>query len=105
MVSNIRGKRFCTWRAVDDEGEVLDHVVQNERDIAVASKLLGRLLRNQRVPPISITTDGRRFYCATRTQLGLEAIQRSGRLRDDNRVENSHLIIRRRERKIQGFKS
>jgi transposase-like protein len=105
MVSNIGGKRFYIWRAVDDEGEVLDHVVQKERDTAAASKLLSRLLRNQRVAPTSITTDGLRSYRAALAQLGLEAIHKPGRLRDNNRVENSHLMIRRRERKMQGFKS
>ncbi len=105
MVSNIGGRRFYIWRAVDDEGEVLDHVVQKERDTAAASTRLGRLLRNQRVSPTSITTDGLRSYRAALTEMGLEAIHKPGRLRDNNRVENSHLAIRRRERKMQGFKS
>ncbi len=105
MVSNIKGKRFYIWRAVDDEGEVLDHVVQKERDTAAASKLLGRLLRNQRVAPTSITTDGLRSYRAALAQFGLEAIHRPGRLRDNNRVDNSHLMSSRRERKMRGFKS
>lgn len=105
MVSNIRGRRFYIWRAVDDEGEVLDHIVQRERDTAAAKKLLKRLLRNQSVTPASIVTDGLRSYRAALTDMGLEAIHKPGRLRDNNRVENSHLAVRRRERKMQGFKS
>lgn len=46
------------WRAVDDESEVLDVVVQRRRDNEAALKLLRRLLRNQPVEPERITTDG-----------------------------------------------
>jgi len=46
------------WRAVDDEGEALDRIVQRRRDNEAALKLLGRLLRNQPVEPERITTEG-----------------------------------------------
>lgn len=105
MVSSIAGQQFYIWRAVDDEGEVLDLVVQRERDTAAALKLLKRLLRNQPVEPQSITTDGLRSYSAALHDLGLLAHHRPGRLRDNNRAENSHLPIRRRERQMQHFKS
>ena len=49
------------WRAVDDEGEVLDLVVQRRRDTEGALRLLKRLLRNQPVEPQTITTDGLLF--------------------------------------------
>jgi transposase-like protein len=61
VVSNIRGKRVYIWRAVDDEGEVLDLVVQKPRDTDAALKLLKRLLRNQQVEPEAIITDGLAF--------------------------------------------
>ena len=93
------------WRAVDDEGEVLDVVVQKRRDTAAALKRLGRLLRNQPVEPEVITTDGLRSYGAALKELGLEDLHRPGRLRENNRAENSHPPIRRRERKMQLFKS
>ena len=64
-----------------------------------------RLLRNQQVEPETITTDGLRSYPAALQILGLNDRHRPGRLRDNNRAENSHLSIRRRERKMQGFKS
>jgi transposase-like protein len=51
MVCNIGGERVYLWRAVDDEGEVLDLVVQKRRNTAAALKLLKRLLRNQGVEP------------------------------------------------------
>ncbi|KIC53732.1 MULTISPECIES: IS6 family transposase [Brevundimonas] len=105
MVCWIGGRRMYLWRAVDDEGEVLDLVVQRRRDTEAALKLLGRLLRNQSVEPERITTDGLASYGAALRALGLTEIHRPGRLRENNRVENSHLPIRRRERQQQGFKS
>ena len=105
MVCWIGGRRMYLWRAVDDEGEVLDLVVQRRRDTEAALRLLGRLLRNQSVEPERITTDGLVSYGAALRALGLTEIHRPGRLRENNRVENSHLPIRRRERQQQGFKS
>ena len=105
MVCNIGGKRMYLWRAVDDEGEVLDVVVQKRRDHAAALRLLKRLLRNQPVEPTCIVTDGLTSYGSALRELGLEKLHRPGRLRENNRAENSHLPIRRRERKMQLFKS
>ncbi|PZT99109.1 MAG: IS6 family transposase [Brevundimonas sp.] len=104
-VCRIGGRRMYLWRAVDDEGEVLDLVVQRRRDTEAALKLLKRLLRNQPVKPKRITTDGLLSYGAALRELGLAQIHRPGRLRENNRIENSHLPIRRRERQQQGFKS
>ena len=105
MVCWIGGRRMYLWRAVDDEGEVLDLLVQRRRDNEAALKLLGRLLRNHSVEPESIVTDGLASYGSALRELGLERVHRPGRLRENNRVENSHLPIRRRERQQQGFKS
>jgi len=105
MVCRIGGKRMYLWRAVDDEGEVLDVVVQRSRDAEAALKLLKRLLRNQRIAPETIVTDGLASYPAALQQLDLLHVHRPGRLRANNRAENSHLPIRRRERKMQLFKS
>jgi transposase-like protein len=105
MVCSIGGRRMYLWRAVDDEGEVLDLVVQRRRDTEAALKLLRRLLRNQPVEPESIVTDGLGSYGSALDQLGLRHLHRAGRLRENNRAENSHLPIRRRERQQQLFKS
>ena len=105
MVSTIAGERVWIWRAVDDEGEVMDMIVQKRRDVGAALRLMRRLLRNQQVEPEIIVTDGLRSYGAALQRLGLGDRHRPGRLRDNNRAENSHLSIRRRERKMQGFKS
>ena len=105
VVCTIGGKRLYLWRAVDDEGEVLDLVVQKRRDTDAALKLLRRLMRNQAVEPEVIVTDGLQSYTAALDQLGLRHLHRPGRLRENNRAENSHLPIRRRERQMQLFKS
>ena len=105
VVCRIGGKRMFLWRAVDDEGEVLDVLVQRRRDTEAALKLLKRLLRNQSIEPETITTDGLASYGAALDVLELRHIHRPGRLRENNRAENSHLPIRRRERQLQLFKS
>jgi len=105
MVCTIGGERVFLWRAVDDEGEVLDLVVQKRRNTRAALKLLNRLLRNQGVKPETIATDGLASYGSALRELGLKDRYRPGRLRENNRAENSHLPIRRRKRKMLGFKS
>lgn len=105
MVCTVGGRRMYLWRAVDDEGEVLDLVMQRKRDTEAALTLIKRLLRNQPTKPTAIVTDGLASYPAALAQLDLLDVHRPGRLRENNRAENSHLPIRRRERKQQGFKS
>jgi transposase-like protein len=105
MVCSIKGERWYLWRAVDAEGVVLDLVLQRGRDKAAALKLLRKLLRNQPVKPELTTTDGLASYKAALDELKLRHLHQPGRLRENNRAENSHLPIRRRERKQQGFKS
>ena len=105
MIVRISGKRMYMWRAVDREGEVLDVLVQKRRNKAAALKLLKKLLKNQGFVPEAIVTDGLRSYRAALRDLGALAIHQPGRLQDNNRVEGSHLPVRRRERKMQLFKS
>ena len=105
MIVRIGGKRMYMWRAVDKEGEVLDVLVQKRRNNKAALKLLRKLLKNQGFVPEAIVTDGLRSYRAALRELGALSIHQPGRLRDNNRVEGSHLPVRRRERKMQLFKS
>lgn len=105
MVVRIGGRHMYLWRAVDDEGEVLDILVQKRRNKAAALKLLRRLLKNQGIHPETITTDKLASYRAAARVLGLTGRHRPGGMRENNRAENSHLAIRRRERKQQKFKS
>ena len=105
MVVRIGGKIMFLWRAVDDEGEVLDMLVQKRRNRAAAFKLLRKLLKNQGVHPEAIVTDGLASYPAAASELGCKDHHRAGRLRDNNRAETAHISIRRRERQQQRFKS
>ncbi len=105
MVVKIGGKRMFLWRAVDDEGEVLDMFVQKRRNKAAAFKLLRKLLKTEGLHPETITTDKLASYRAAAKALNLQERHRPGGMRENNRAENSHLPIRRRERKMQKFKS
>jgi transposase-like protein len=104
MVVSIGGNRQWLWRAVDSEGEVLDLLVQSRRDKKAALRLMRKLLRKQGFVPTVLVTDKLRSYGAARRDLGLSARNEQG-LRQNNRAENSHQSVRRRERTMQGFKS
>lgn len=104
MVIVIRGKKYWLWRAVDNEGEVLDFLVQSRRNAKAAFKLMRRLLKKQGVVPTQIVTDKLRSYHVAFKSIGLTA-EHNDNKRANNRAENSHQPIRRRERKMQRFKS
>jgi putative transposase len=105
MVVRIGGARMFMWRAVDKEGEVLDILVQKRRNKAGALKLLRKLFKNQDAPPEQIVTGGLASCRAAMKIMGRREKLYPGQLRDRNRIENSRLSVRRRERKIQRFKS
>ena len=104
MVARIAGKRMYLWRAVDHEGEVLDMLVQRRRDKRAALRLMRKLLRKQGFAPKSLTTDKLGSYGSAFRHLRLTCPHEQG-LRANNRAENSHQVVRRRERKMQRFKS
>src|ERR1700677_1738542 len=99
MAVTIAGRPFWLWRAVDDEGEVLDLLVQRRRDRAAAVELMRKLLKKQGFAPDVGVTDKLRSYGAAKAEIRLSARHDQG-LRSNNRAENSH---RRRERKMQRF--
>lgn len=104
MVMVIRGKRHWLWRAVDNEGTVLDFLVQSRRNTQAAKKLMRSLLKKQKMSPTLIVTDKLRSYHAAFRELRLTA-EHIDNKRANNRAENSHQPVRRRERKMQRFKS
>ena len=104
MVVVIRGRRYFLWRAVDSEGEVLDFLIQSRRNTKAAIRLMRKLLKKQGFAPSTIVTDKLRSYGSAIRKLGLCAEHEQG-LRKNNRAENSHQPVRRRERKMQRFKS
>ena len=105
LVVRINGQRTYLWRTIDKESEVLDVPVQKSRNKAAALKLLKKLLKNEGAVPEAIVTDGLKSYPAAMTVFGCVGRHAPGRLRDNNRAENSHPPVRRRERKMQRFKS
>jgi putative transposase len=104
MVVSIQDKRMYLWRAVDSEGEVLDMLVQPKRDTAAALRLIRKLLKRQGYAPDELVTDKLGSYGAARRALRLSCRHEQG-LRKNNRAENSHQAVRRRERQQQRFKS
>src|SRR6202048_3794377 len=104
MVVRIAGKRMYLWRAVDHEGEVLDMLVQRRRDKRAALRLMRKLLKKQGFTPKLLTTDKLGSCGAAFRHLHLTRRHEQG-LRKNNRAENSHQAVRRRERKMQRFKS
>lgn len=104
MVIVIRGQRHWLWRAVDNEGEVLDFLVQSKRNAKAALKLMRKLLKKRGLAPSRITTDKLKSYHVAFRKLGLTA-EHIDNKRSNNRAENSHQPVRRRERKQQRFKS
>ena len=92
------------WRAVDAEGEVLDVLAQTRRNKQAALKLMRKLLKKYAFVPDRLVTDDLRSYAAAVRDLGLTLRHDRGRWRN-NRAENSHQPTRRREGKMQGFKS
>src|SRR3712207_1983014 len=105
MFANIGGQRMYLWRAVDAEGEVLDVLVQAKRDRKAAQRLMRKLLKKQGMAPDEWVTDKNPSYGAALRDLKLTRAPHTRRKRANNRAESSHVPVRRRERKLQGFKS
>jgi transposase-like protein len=86
VYTKINGKMVYLWRAVDDEGTVLDVLVQSRRNTKAAIRLLRKLLRNQGIKPTRIVTDRLGSYGAALKFLGLKHLQDIGGQKN-NRAE------------------
>lgn len=102
MYVRLSGEMVYLWRAVDHEGEVLESFVTRTRDRGVALTFMEKALKRHGAPE-AITTDGLRSYRAAMDELGNTAKQEIGRWAN-NKVENSHLPFRRRERAMLRFR-
>ena len=98
----INGEMHYLWRAVDHEGEVLESFASKTRDKPAALKFMKKLMKRHSKAKV-ITTDGLRSYKAAMKELGNTEKQEVGRWAN-NRVENSHLPFRRRERAMLRFR-
>ena len=104
VVLTIAGKKHWLWRAVDQEGFVLDVLVQSRRDKKAAKRSFRKLLKKQGRTPRVLIIDKLRSYAAAKREImpGVEPRQHRGL---NNRAENSHQPTRRRERIMKQFKS
>ena len=102
MVVRLNGEHVYLWRAVDHEGEVLESYVTRKRDKAAALRFMKKTLKRHGQAEM-IVTDGLRSYSAAMRELGNSERQETGRWLN-NRVENSHLPFRRRERAMLKFR-
>src|SRR3954470_2041028 len=104
VVLKIAGKKHWLWRAVDQDGIVLDVLVQRRRDKQAAKRLLRKLLKRQRRAPRVMITDKLASYGTAKREImpGVEHRRHKGL---NNRAENLHQPTRRRERQMKRFKS
>ncbi|SDD84537.1 putative transposase [Streptomyces prasinopilosus] len=100
----INGDQKYLWRAVDQDGTVLDILVQNRRDKSAARRFFRRLLKTTRTVPRVIITDKLRSYGAAHRQV-MPSVEHRSHKGLNNRAENSHQPTRQRERAMKGFRS
>jgi putative transposase len=100
----IASKKYWLWRAVDQDGTVLDILVQSRRDKRAAKRLLRKLLKKQMRPPRVLITDKLASYGAAKGEV-MPSIEHRKHKGLNNRAENSHQPTRRRERQMKRFKS
>jgi len=100
----IRGTKHWLWRAVDQDGVVLDVLVQSRRDKKAAKRLLRKLLKRQMRPPRVMITDKLASYSAAKDEV-MPSVEHRRHKGLNNRAENSHQPTRRRERQMKRFKS
>jgi putative transposase len=97
-------ERHYLWRAVDQDGNVLDILVQSRRNKQAAKKFFRKLLKGLTYVPRVIITDKLKSYGAAKREI-LPGVEHRQHRSLSNRAENSHQPTRQRERRMQGFKS
>jgi putative transposase len=100
----INGRLQYLWRAVDQDGNVLDILVQDRRDKAAARRFFRRLMKKSRMVPRVVVTDKLRSYDAAHREVMPSVEHRQSKYLN-NRAENSHQPTRQRERAMKGFRS
>jgi putative transposase len=100
----INGSIHYLWRAVDQDGEVLDIMVQSRRDKRAAKKFFRKLLKRLRYVPRTIVTDKLKSYSAAKAEV-MPSVAHHQQKYQNNCAENSHQPTRLRERLMRRFKS
>ncbi len=100
----IRGEFHFLWRAVDQDGDVIDILVTKRRDLRAAKRFFRRALKHQGQAPWQLITDKLRSYPAAHREIFPSVVHRTGQY-ENNRAEVSHQHTRVRERQMRRFKS
>jgi putative transposase len=100
----LQGRRQCLWRAVDEDGDVIDILVQSRRDGRAALRFFRKLLKGQGCVPRRLVTDKLRSYPAACRTVMPSAVHCTDQFAN-NRTEVSHQPTRQRERQMRRFKS
>ena len=100
----IRGERHYLWRAVDQDGDVIDILVQRRRSASAAKRFFRKLLKGQESEPRWLITDKLRSYGAAHKSV-MRSVEHVTARYANNRAEVSHQPSRQRERQMRGFKS
>jgi len=100
----INGVLYYLWRAVDQDGDEIDILVQKRKDKHAAKRFFKKLLKGQQAAPIKIVTDKLRSYSAAKKEL-IPGVEHSTEQCENNRCELSHQPSRQQERQMRKFKS
>ncbi|MFF1352030.1 IS6 family transposase [Streptomyces sp. NPDC058322] len=100
----VNGEQKYLWRAVDQDGNVLDILVQSRRDTAAARRFFRRLMKKTCSVPRVVVTDKLRSYGAAHREV-MPSVEHRSHKGLNNRAENSHQPTRQRERAMKGFRS
>ena len=104
IVVAIQGQRRYLWRAVDQDGDLIEILVQKRKDTQAAKRFFRKALGSQFQVPIEITTDKLRSYAAAKREL-LSSVPHCQDRYANNRAEVSHEPTREQERQMRGFRS
>ena len=100
----INGERQYLWRAVDQDGDVIDILVQSRRNRRAAERFFRKLLKGQGKPPLRLVTDKLKSYSAALRTI-MSSVNHDTERYANNRAEVSHQPTRQRERQMRRFKS
>ena len=100
----IYGQLHYLWRAVDQDGEVIDILVQKRKDKKAALRFFRKLLKKQKETPFELITDKLKSYGKANKEI-MPPVNHTQDRYANNRAENSHQRKRQKERQMRGFKS
>ena len=100
MFVTIQGQRQYLWRAVDQDGDVIDILVQPRRDRWAAARFFRKLLKGQGHEPNRLITDKLRSYAVAHRTV-IPSVVHDTTQYANNRAEVSHQATRQRERQMR----